>query len=124
MIVRASTPGRPGPIPCSPLGCVKALCPRFVCPWFLLEPLAELQKALVLQSPIIWTDDTPVTALGGEEPGSSTGRFWVYIGDDEHPYSAYDFTTSRERDGPAEFLRVTGKNDSAMVRQTLENKRL
>ena len=32
----------------------------------LLEPLAELQKALVLQSPVIWTDDTPVTVLGGE----------------------------------------------------------
>jgi hypothetical protein len=28
----------------------------------------------------------------------------VYI-DDEHPYSAYDFTMSRSRDGPAAFLR-------------------
>jgi transposase len=64
-----------------------------------------LQKARVLTSPIVWTDDTPVTVLGGEVPGSSTGRFWVYIGDDEHPDSAYDFTTSRERDGPAEFLK-------------------
>ena len=71
----------------------------------MLEPLAELQKTLVLQSPIIWTDDTPVTVLGGEEPGSSTGRFWVYIGDDEHPYSVYDFTMSRARDGPAAFLK-------------------
>ena len=71
----------------------------------LLKPLAELQKTLVLQSPIIWTDDTPVTVLGGEEPGSSTGRFWVYIGDDDHPYSVYDFTTSRSRDGPAAFLK-------------------
>lgn len=81
-----------------------------LCDWvrnaaLLLEPLAELQKALVLLSPIIWTDDTPVTVLGGDEPGSSTGRFWVYIGDAEHPYSAYDFTVSRERDGPAEFLK-------------------
>jgi transposase len=81
-----------------------------LCDWvrnaaLLLEPLAELQKALVLQSPILWTDDTPVTVLGGEEPGSSTGRFWVYIGDDQHPYSAYDFTLSRTRDGPAEFLK-------------------
>jgi transposase len=81
-----------------------------LCDWvrnaaLLLEPLAELQKARVLLAPIIWTDDTPVTVLGGEKPGSSTGRFWVYIGDDEHPYSAYDFTTSRERDGPAEYLK-------------------
>jgi transposase len=70
----------------------------------VLEPLAALQKALVLQSPVIWTDDTHVTVLGGEQPGSTTGRFWAYLGDDEHPYTAYDFTMSRSRDGPAAFL--------------------
>jgi transposase len=80
-----------------------------LCDWVrdaatVLEPLAELQKALVLQSPVIWTDDTPVTVLGGGQPGSSTGRFWVYIGDDGHPYSVYDFSASRCRDGPAAFL--------------------
>ena len=53
----------------------------------------------------MWTDDTPVTVLGGKQPGSSTGRFWVYIGDAEHPYSVYDFTMSRARDGPAAFLK-------------------
>jgi transposase len=81
-----------------------------LCDWvrnaaLLLAPLAELQKILVMQSPILWTDDTPVTVLGGEESGSSTGRFWVYIGDAEHPYSVYDFTKSRARDGPAAFLK-------------------
>lgn len=80
-----------------------------LCDWVrdaatVLEPLAALQQALVLQSPVIWTDDTPVTVLGGEQPGSSTGRFWAYIGDDEHPYTDYDFTMSRSRDGPAAFL--------------------
>jgi transposase len=81
-----------------------------LCDWVrnaatVLGPLAELQKTLVLQSPVIWTDDTPVTVLGGEKPGSTKGRFWVYIGDDEHPYSVYDFTMSRSRDGPAAFLK-------------------
>ena len=80
-----------------------------LCDWvrnaaLVLKPLAELQKTLVLQSPILWTDDTPVTVLGGKEPGSAKGRFWVYIGDAEHPYSVYDFTMSRARDGPAAFL--------------------
>jgi transposase len=80
-----------------------------LCDWVrdaatVLEPLAELQKSLVLLSPVIWTDDTPVTVLGGDQPGSSTGRFWVYIGDDGHPYSVYDFSASRCRDGPAAFL--------------------
>ena len=81
-----------------------------LCDWVrdaavVLEPLAALQRDLVLLSPVIWTDDTPVTVLGGDEPGSTTGRFWAYIGDDEHPYTVYDFTMSRSRDGPAAFLR-------------------
>jgi transposase len=80
-----------------------------LCDWvrnaaLLLEPLATLQKSLVLQSPILWTDDTHVTVLGGSEGGSRKARFWVYIGDDDHPYSVYDFTMSRARDGPAAFL--------------------
>ena len=81
-----------------------------LCDWvrnaaLLLTPLAELQKHLVLQSPILWTDDTPVTVLGGKLLGSSKGRFWVYIGDAEHPYSVYDFTMNWARDGPAAFLK-------------------
>src|SRR6185312_13583300 len=70
----------------------------------LLAPLAELQKTRVLCSPVIWTDDTYVIALGGDKPGSTKARFWVYIGDAAHPYSVYDFTMSRKRDGPASFL--------------------
>jgi transposase len=81
-----------------------------LCDWVknaaaLLGPLAELQKTLVLQSPIVWTDDTPVTVLTGQIGGSSTGRFWASIGDAFHPYSVYDFTMSRSRDGPAAFLK-------------------
>jgi transposase len=80
-----------------------------LCDWVrnaagVLAPLAELQKSLVLRSPLVWTDDTPVTVLGGEEPGSTKARFWVYIGDAFHPYGVYDFTMSRSRDGPATFL--------------------
>jgi len=70
----------------------------------LLKPLYERQKELVLQSPVLWTDDTPVTVLIGGEEGSRQGRFWTYIGE-QHPYSVYDFTKSRARDGPASFLK-------------------
>ena len=35
--------------------------------------------------------------------GVFKGDFWTYIGY-EQPYSVYDFTTSRSRDGPASFL--------------------
>jgi hypothetical protein len=50
----------------------------------------------------MWTDDTSVTVLGSPQ-GSFQGQFWTYI-TDEQPYSVYDFTTSRSRDGPASFL--------------------
>jgi transposase len=69
-----------------------------------LRPLYERKKELLLRSPVLWTDDTPVTLLGGGQEGSRQGRFWTYIAD-EHPYSVYDFTESRIRDGPASFLR-------------------
>jgi transposase len=80
-----------------------------LCDWVrnvanLLEPLYELEKELVQTSPVIWTDDTHVTVLGGEEPGSHKGRFWVYIGHTVAPYDVYDFTEDRKRDGPSRFL--------------------
>lgn len=80
-----------------------------LCDWVkeaatLLEPLYQLQRQLVLQSEVLWTDDTPVTVLGGDE-GSRQGHYWTYIGDDQQPYSVYEFTMSRSRDGPQNFLR-------------------
>jgi len=69
----------------------------------LLKPLYERQKELVLKSPVLWTDDTPITMLSDGEEGSRTARFWTYIGQ-QYPYSVYDFTESRSRDGPAKFL--------------------
>jgi transposase len=80
-----------------------------LCDWVksmgeLLWPLYDLQREQVLQSSVMWTDDIRVTVLGGEA-GSFQGHFWTYIGDREHPYSVYDFTTNHSRDGPARFLR-------------------
>jgi transposase len=79
-----------------------------LCDWVkaaaeLFKPLYDRQKELVLQSPVLWTDDIPVTVLVGGEEGSRKGRFWTYIAE-EHPYSVYDFTDNRARDGPAQFL--------------------
>ena len=80
-----------------------------LCDWVaaaaeLLKPLYQLQRQLVVQCPVMWTDDTEVTVLVGPEEGSRKGRFWTYVGNDEHPYSVYDFTLSRSRDGPQSFL--------------------
>jgi transposase len=81
-----------------------------LCDWvrnaaMVLAPLAELQRTRVLQSDLIWTDDTHVTALSDKTPGSTQARFWVYISEGAAPYSVYDFTMSRARDGPAAFLK-------------------
>lgn len=70
------------------------------------KPLYDLLKSLVLQSKIIQTDDTSVKMIDPlAEGGSRTARFWAYLGDKDHPFEVYDFTTSRERRGPQEFLR-------------------
>jgi transposase len=81
-----------------------------LCDWVaaaadLLEPLYDLQRKLVVQSQVLWTDDTPVTVLVGGEEGSRQGRFWTYVGE-EYPYSVYDFSMSRRRDGPQSFLQT------------------
>jgi hypothetical protein len=68
-----------------------------------LQPLAEQMRRWVLQSELLWTDDTPVPLI--IDGGTQQARFWTYLGDASHPYDVYDFTTSRKRDGPATFLR-------------------
>jgi len=78
-----------------------------LCDWIaaaaeLARPLWALMREKVLQSRVIHTDDTGVKMLA---PGKTkSAKFWVYIGDAEHPYSVYDFTENRKRDGPAKFL--------------------
>ena len=79
-----------------------------LCDWVksvaqLLQPLYDLQRQLVLQSSVMWTDDTYITVLGGRE-GSFRSYFWTYVGDEQHPYSVYGFTNSRTRAGPTKFL--------------------
>lgn len=40
------------------------------------------------------------------EPGrTKQARMWIYMGDTDHPYNVFDFTTSRARDGPKQFLK-------------------
>lgn len=69
----------------------------------LALPLQQLMIQRVLASHIIATDDT---VLPMQAPGKTKkARIWIYRGDDEHPYNVFDFTVSRGRDGPAQFLK-------------------
>jgi hypothetical protein len=62
--------------------------------------------AETLRSRVLHTDDTPVEM---QEPATRklrTARLWVYVGAAAHPYNVFDFTTSRKRDGPQQFLKT------------------
>jgi transposase len=69
----------------------------------LLKPVQLENRAEVLRSFSIFTDDTPVTvARPRGHPGSKQGRVWLYA--DREGRHDYDFTDSRKRDGPMKIL--------------------
>lgn len=70
----------------------------------LLKPLTDLIRQTVLASRVLHTDDTPVKLRDAHAADQCTARFWTYVGDEQHPLIFYDFTRSRERDGPARVL--------------------
>jgi transposase len=70
----------------------------------LVRPLAELMIARVRQSRAIHTDDTPVPIQSPGAKQCRQGRIWCYLGDEANPYTVYDYTPSRSRDGPAQWL--------------------
>ena len=77
----------------------------------LLRPLYDLMVDEVRSSKVIHTDDTPVKVQDRGRTRTRTGRFWVYLGDPDHPYTVFAYTPSRSRDGPMSFLRDWGKDE-------------
>jgi hypothetical protein len=53
---------------------------------------------------VIHTDDTSVKVRDSERKIKATGRLWIYWGDFRYPFNVFDFTMSRSRDGPSQFL--------------------
>jgi len=53
-------------------------------------------------------DETPVRVLDPTRDTTRKGYFWVYIGDDGHPDTVFNYRDSRSRDGPAEILKDYG----------------
>lgn len=71
----------------------------------LLKPLYGSMKEVLFQSKVIGTDDTSVKVLDVKLPFARIGRIWPYSGDADHPVILYDYTATRERAGPEEFLK-------------------
>lgn len=80
-----------------------------MCAWMrfcgeLVAPLVERMTERVRQSRVIHTDDTPVPIQSPGAKQCRRGRIWCYLGDAANPYTVYDYTPSRQRAGPAEWL--------------------
>jgi transposase len=91
-----------------------------MCDWMAgcaaaLRPLYDLMKARVLLSKVIHTDDTPVDVLDKNRKNTRTARLWDYLGDAEHPYNVFDYTPSRSRDGPVNFLGHWGQEQKVYL---------
>jgi transposase len=81
-----------------------------LCDWMasaaaLLGPLVALMRERLLLSRVVHSDDTSVPFLERGRDKAREGHLWVYIGDRDHPYVLFDFTTHYRRDGPEQFLK-------------------
>ncbi len=81
-----------------------------MCAWMaaageLVAPLVDLMIERVRQSQVIHTDDTPVPIQSPGQKQCRKGRIWCYLGDAANPYTVYEYTPSRKRDGPARWLK-------------------
>ncbi len=68
----------------------------------LVEPVYRRMIARILESHLIATDDTHMPMQAKDK--AIRAYMWVYIGDEDHPYNIYDFSMSRNREGPINFL--------------------
>jgi len=103
-----------------------------MCAWMadvaaLVLPVYARMVERVRLSHVLATDDTVMPLL--ERKKARQARMWIYRGDDAHPYNVFDFTTSRGRDGPAQFLQgfsqvlladAYGGYDGVVVTQELQ----
>ena len=90
-----------------------------LCDWMhraalLLLPFAAFVTRRILSEKVLWTDDTHVMFFDRHGRAVKTkaskrslrrGRLWPYIAEGTSPYTTYDFTVSRDRDGPKAMLK-------------------
>jgi transposase len=67
-----------------------------------VEPLVDVMRSLALESLVLGVDETPVRILS--QAACLKAYLWGTVGDREHPYDCFYFTTGRARAGPEQFL--------------------
>ncbi len=80
------------------------MCAWMRCAGELVQSLVALMAERVRQSPVIHTDDTTVPIQSPGQKKCRQGRIWCYLGDEANPYTVYDYTPNRKRDGPQQWL--------------------
>jgi len=80
------------------------MCAWMRCAGELVQPLVALMAERVRRSKVIHTDDTTVPIQSPGQKQCRKGRIWCYLGDEANPYTVYDYTPNRQRDGPARWL--------------------
>jgi transposase len=68
-----------------------------------VTPLVDLMWDLVRRSRVLAMDETPVTELTGQGE-SIKGYLWAGVGDAEHPYDCFFYTSDRRSIGPETHL--------------------
>ena len=83
---------------------------KTLCGWVLqtataLAPVVDAMREQVLRSKVIHTDDTPVRVQDPKKDRRTRKAYlWPYVGDGNHPYTVFDYTPTRNREGPETFL--------------------
>lgn len=83
---------------------------KTLCGWVLqtaqvLKPIVDAMREEVLRSKVIHTDDTPVRVQDKKKKRTTRKAYlWPHAGDADHPYTVFDYTPTRSREGPETFL--------------------
>jgi transposase len=70
----------------------------------LLDPLVALMHTRLLSSRVIHADDTHVKLRVDKQDRTTKAHLWAALGDADHPYVVFDFTTDYTTDGPRAFF--------------------
>lgn len=97
--------------------------------WFnagckLLKPLYEALKQKILSTDYLMADETPISVLTNDKPGSThKGYHWVYY-DPVNKLAVFDYRKTRGREGPDEMLKTFAghlQTDGYVAYTKLEN---